>query len=155
MSELHDRDNQGLSELKSVVEKQGALIGLLIDGINRLSAEVLSKANHQDIMNAIGEYVPAEIRGSSIDGAGDILVNMGGRATWDTIETSASSTDFTGAYWFKGNKYTLSGVRKKYWYHNETSSSGAWSDNPIPDQVPPEQYWRVTSECRPIEFIMC
>jgi hypothetical protein len=161
MSELHERDNQGLSEqvqqLASTVEKQDVLIGLLIDGINRLSAEVLGKATPQDIMNAIGEYVPAEIRGSSIDGVGDILVNMGGRAVWDTIETAGGSSvvPFSGTYWFKGKRYALAGTAKAYWYHNVMTDAGSWSDGPVPSPMPDSQYWRYTSACRPIEYIMC
>lgn len=159
MSELHDRDNQALSEqvsqLKSVVERQDAVIGLLADAINRLSSEIIGRATHQDVMNAIGEYVPSEIRGSSIDGAGDILVNMGGRAVWDTPDIGASSGSFTGIYWFKGKRYELGGTAKAYWYHNEASGSGAWSDGPMPDMFPDKQYWRITAECDRVEYILC
>lgn len=161
MSSLHDRDGAGLLEkveqLSSIIEKQEAIIGVLIDSINKLSAELTDKASHQDVMTAIGEYVPSELRGSSIDGSGDILVNMGGKAVWDTIETAteSSSGSFTGVYYFKGKRYKLGGTAKAYWYHNEATGAAAWSDGPFPDPMPDMMYWRTTSECGPVEYIMC
>ena len=63
---------------------------------------------------------------------------------------------FSGVYWFKGKRYALDmRSAKAYWYHNEATSSGDWSDGPLPEPMPDMMYWRTTSECGPVEYIMC
>ena len=68
---------------------------------------------------------------------------------------SSSSLAFTGVYWFKGKRYELSGTAKAYWYHNEATSSGAWSDGPMPDPFPDMMYWRETATCGYMPHILC
>ena len=88
-------------------------------------------------------------------GTGILIKRTSAGITLSTVPGSASSSSFSGVYWFKGKRYALSGTAKAYWYHNEATSSGAWSDGPMPSPMPDMMYWRETATCASVEYVMC
>lgn len=90
-----------------------------------------------------------------LSGSGILIKRTPSGITLSTQPGSGGGATFTGVYWFKGKRYTLGGTAKAYWYHNEATSSGAWSDGPMPSPMPDMMYWRTTAECNAVEYIMC
>ena len=72
-----------------------------------------------------------------------------------TLRCTGSASCFSSTYYFKGKLYELTGDQKAYWYHNAATGSGSWSDGPAPDPMPDSMYFRKTSSCNSIEYIMC
>ena len=63
---------------------------------------------------------------------------------------------FSGVYWFKNEgPYQLSGESKEYWYHDIQTNVGAWTDNAPTSPIPSYRYYRKTSACREVEYILC
>lgn len=90
-----------------------------------------------------------------LSGSGILVKQTAAGITLSTTPGSGGSA-FTGVYWFKGKRYELNiNNAKLYWYHNEQSSTGAWSDGPMPSPMPDMMYWRTTAECNAVEYIMC
>ena len=91
----------------------------------------------------------------AINRLSDVEDTFVGTGTATTVAGGAVATSFTGVYWFKSKAYALSGAQKAYWYHDVTSNSGVWTDGPIVDPMPRNQFWRVTAQCNAVEYIMC
>lgn len=68
---------------------------------------------------------------------------------------SGGTGTFDGTYYFKGKLYELTGDKKDYWYHDASTGVGTWTDSPMPDPMPDNHYWRKTSTCGAIEYLMC
>ena len=90
-----------------------------------------------------------------LSGSGILIKRTPSGITLSATSATPVSSSFTGVYWFKGKRYALSGTAKAYWYHNESTGSGVWSDGPFPDPMPDMMYWRTTAECNAVEYIMC
>ena len=73
-----------------------------------------------------------------------------------TLSTQPGNGEaFTGVYWFKGKRYELAGDPKDFWYHDAVKNSGSWSDGPIPTPFYGNCWWRKTTECHAVEYILC
>lgn len=132
-----------------------------------ISTEVLALREQQTNLVSDGKLnqilqdrIPYQILDANLSGAGFLRINSGGTLTSDSIaeevsEAVASVTSFSGSYYFKGKKYTLSGAQQAFWYHDESDNTAHWSVGPMPIEMPNSQYWRTTASCRSIEYILC
>jgi hypothetical protein len=101
-------------------------------------AKLTEKSNTLDIAEGTATNTTESRRRSQEEGSG-----------------STSGGGFTGVYRFKGKRYALTGTAKAYWYHNEATGAGAWSDDPFPDPMPEMMFWRETATCASVEYVMC
>lgn len=99
-------------------------------------AKLTEKSNTLDIAEGTATNTTESRRRSQEEGSG-----------------SASGGGFSGVYWFKGQRYTLSGDAQTSWYHDEDSGSGSWSTDPVPSTMPSRQYWRDTASCGRVAFL--
>jgi hypothetical protein len=88
-----------------------------------------------------------------LSGSGILVKRTPSGITLSTQPGSGGS--FSGVYYFRGKAYQLTETAKEYWYHDIPTGAGVWSDDPMPDPMPPTQRWRKTSTCAEIEYIEC
>jgi hypothetical protein len=69
------------------------------------------------------------------------------------LQTSTTKTVFSGAHYYAGNYYELTGDAEYAWRHNRSTGKSEWWDKPIPQQWGPDWIYRRTADCREIEYL--